>query len=352
MQTKFIATLGPASSSPAMIEKLIRAGVSVFRLNFSHGSHDEHGDRAASIRAAARKLKKEILILQDLSGLKIRIGQLAQPLSIKKNQKLQLICGATAAANPGEIPLPFRSFAASARVGQKVLMADGAMNFKVSKIAGEQIELVALNSGQLSSRKGVLVPGMDPGLSAITAKDLKDAEFGAKLKAEWVAASFVHSAADIRKLRKALAKFGSTAKIIAKIETRAALEKLEEIIEAADGIMVARGDLGLELEPWEVPGWQKNIVACTRRADKFCIVATQLLASMVTSPRPTRAEASDVFNAVLDGATHLMVSDETTVGEFPVEAVTMLRKTAGMAEHWMPTCQLPHREPRHLSLEM
>ncbi len=319
---KIVATIGPSSIDK--IEELIREGVDVFRLNFSHADHKTHKASIAKIRAAAKKLGTKTAILQDISGPKIRIGDIKGILELKKGDIIYLV--KQEPKSPYELTLSYPQIIDDLRPGEYVFFADGSIRAKVLEVKNGRAKLLIKNAGVLSSHKGVNFPHSNLSLSAITPKDEKDLIFGAKNGVDIVAISFVNSAADIQKARTILAKNSAHPWLVAKIETKKAVENRTDILQASDGVMVARGDLGIEVGIERVPVIQKRIIKEANKAKKPVITATQMLLSMVNSPFPTRAEVSDVANAVLDGSDAVMLSDETTVGKYPIEAVRVLRK--------------------------
>ena len=319
---KIVATIGPSSINK--IEQLIQEGVDVFRLNFSHADHKTHKASITKIRQIAKKLGTKTAILQDISGPKIRIGEIDGILELKKGDILYLV--KSKPKSPYELTLSYPQIIDDLRPGEYVFFADGSIRAKVVEVEKGRAKLLVKNAGVLSSRKGVNFPHSNLTLSAITPKDEKDLIFGAKNGVDIVAISFVNTSADIEKARSILAKNGANPWIVAKIETKKAVENLSSILEVSDGVMVARGDLGIEVGIERVPVIQKRIIKEANRLKKPAITATQMLLSMVNSPFPTRAEVSDVANAVLDGSDAVMLSDETTVGKYPIEAVRTLRK--------------------------
>ena len=327
--TKIVATIGPASSQPDQIRELFLAGADVFRLNFSHGSHKDHQARYQTIRALEAEMQHPIAILLDLQGPKLRVGNFAAGCAdIVAGQSFSFDLDPT----PGDTlraPLLHPEIYAAVSPGDLLLVDDGKLRFSVVSRTSQQCHTIALNSGVISNRKGVNVPTAILPLSALTEKDRADLAFGLELGVDWIALSFVQSAADMEELRTIV---GPRASLMAKLEKPSAIEQLEQIIAVSDGIMVARGDLGVELNPEEVPPLQKRIVAATRRSGKPVIVATQMLESMIESPAPTRAEVSDVANAVYDGADAVMLSAETAAGAWPEEAVTIMHRIATQVE--------------------
>lgn len=319
--TKIVATLGPASSDPAMIRQLFDAGVDVFRLNFSHGTHADHKLRFDAIRQIEADVGRPVGILMDLQGPKLRLGKIVDgKLELTTGQKIRLDLDPT----PGDInrvPLLHPEIFAAIRPGDDLLIDDGKVRLRVLSCTKEHADVQALNAGVISDRKGVNVPGAILPMSAMTAKDREDLDFGLSIGVDWIALSFVQRPEDIIELREIV---GNRAWIMAKLEKPSAIDSLEAIVASSDGVMVARGDLGVELPPEEVPVLQKRIVRACREAGKPVIVATQMLESMITSPVPTRAEVSDVATAVYDGVDAVMLSAESASGAYPIEAVTMM----------------------------
>ena len=327
-RTKILATLGPATNTPEKIEELMKAGANGFRLNFSHGSHEERIDQMQWIRDASAKLERPVAILQDLQGPKIRLGVLNdnnQP--VKKGDEIVL----DYAAEHDGLTMPVQyNLAEKVKVGEPIYLFDGKIRTTVVDIpSNTAIKLRVENDGTLMSKKGINLPDTDFGGDILTAKDMSDIEFGADKDIDFVALSFVQSEEDINNLRQILVGLGSTAQIIAKVETKAAIkpEALEAIVMASDGVMVARGDLAVEAGAEVVPIVQRQIIALCRKYGKLCIVATQMMASMVDAPEPTRAEVSDVATATIQGADVVMLSDETANGSYPIEAVAAMKKT-------------------------
>ena len=321
-KVKIVATLGPSSSDK--IEDMIKAGVDVFRLNFSHADHKTHKASIKKIREIAKKLNSKTAILQDISGPKIRIGEINGLLELKRGDKIRLVKNNPKSAY--DLTISYPEIIDQVEVGEYVFFADGSIRTKVIEKTPQYLVLEVKNEGILSSRKGVNFPHSNLKISAITPKDEKDLIFGAKNGVDIVAISFVNNKNDILKAKKILEENGASPWVIAKIETKKAVENLDEILEAADGVMVARGDLGIEVGIEKVPVIQKKIIRRANKLKKPVITATQMLLSMVNSPFPTRAEVSDVANAVMDGSDAVMLSDETTVGKFPIKAIETLVK--------------------------
>lgn len=319
--TKIVATLGPASSTPERLRALFEAGADVFRLNFSHGQPEDHRQRVDQLRALEKKYRHPVAILMDLQGPKLRLGTFAKgPMDLKKGQTLTFDMSST----PGtakRIPLPHPEIFKAARRDGLLLVDDGKVRLRIVDHDARTIHAEVEVAGTISDRKGVNLPNLVLPMSPMTAKDHKDLVFGLSLGVDWVALSFVQHANDIAELKKLV---GGRAAVMAKLEKPQAIEHLDEIIEQSDGIMVARGDLGVEMPPEAVPPLQKRILAAARVAGKPAIVATQMLDSMVHSPTPTRAEASDVATAVYDGTDAVMLSAESASGDYPVEAVTIM----------------------------
>jgi pyruvate kinase len=327
--TRIVATLGPSSSTPERIRALYRAGADVFRLNFSHGTHEEHRQRYDIIRALEAEMERPIAVLMDLQGPKLRLGKFAAgPATLEPGQGFRLDLD-KADGDSRRAPLPHREIFRAARPGGKLLIDDGRVRLRITAHGTDWIDTEVEIGGTVSDRKGVNLPDVTLPLSALTTKDRKDLDFGLELGVDWVALSFVQRAADIADLKKIVA---GRAAVVAKMEKPAAIEHLDEILQLTDALMVARGDLGVELPPEDVPPLQKRMIRAAREAGKPVIVATQMLDSMVHTPTPTRAEASDVATAVYDGTDAVMLSAESASGEFPVEAVAMMDRIAHRAE--------------------
>lgn len=332
-RTKIVATLGPSSSSPEMIRQLIHAGMDVARLNFSHGQYEDHANVIETLRKISSEMNKPVTILQDLQGPKIRVGQLPDgKIILHPGDLFQLIPDQVLPAGPTEIPIDYPFLAQEALPGMQVLLDDGLLEMRVEDIHGEKVICRVIEGGVLKSRKGVNFPNLQLTLPSLTDKDLKDLEFGLAHQVDWISLSFVRSAEDVLYLKELIAQRGVVCPVIAKIEKPQAIANLEEIIRVSSGIMVARGDLGVEICPEKVPLLQKKIIEQCNRAGKPVITATQMLESMIHEPRPTRAEASDVANAIIDGTDCIMLSGETAAGEFPVKAVEMMVKIAKEVE--------------------
>jgi pyruvate kinase len=331
--TKIVATLGPSSSAPDVVDKLIAAGVDVFRLNFSHGTHESHGAAFATIRAAATRAGRHIAILQDLSGPKIRTGALqgGQAIVLEPGQELRLAAG-DSEGGPGRVFTPYAPLVESARAGDRLLLDDGKIELKITGRDGADLVTAVVNGGSLGEHKGINAPGVALPANAVTPKDEDDLRFGLRLGVDLVALSFVQTPEDCHAARRIARAAGVDVPIVAKIERPQALDHLDAILAAVDGVMVARGDLGLECPLEQVPRIQKTIVARARALGRPVIVATQVLESMRTEPRPTRAEVSDAATAVDQGADAIMLSGETAAGRYPIGAVDVLRAIIRDAE--------------------
>lgn len=320
-RAKIVATVGPASSSPAMLKALFLAGVDTFRMNFSHGIHEDHAKVHAAIRALEDEVGRPIGILQDLQGPKIRIGTVRDGrFMVETGETISFVPGG-AEGDRTAIPLPHPEIFAAVIPGSDLLIDDGRVRVRVERLGTDRFDCKVINGGMISNRKGVNVPGVILELSPLTKKDRVDLAFGLELGVDWVAMSFVQKPSDLLEARGLI---GNRAGLMAKIEKPSALNNITDIIHLSDSIMVARGDLGVEIPPEDVPGRQKEIVHACRLAAKPVIVATQMLESMVSTPTPTRAEASDVATAIYDGADAVMLSAESATGQFPCEAVAMM----------------------------
>jgi pyruvate kinase len=325
-RAKIVCTLGPASSTPERIGELIDAGMSVARLNFSHGSHEDHARMLGIVRGEAERRNRAVAVLLDLQGPKIRVGRFA-------NGQVELRAGAefTITTEPvvgdeRRVSTSYTLLPLDVKPGDQILLDDGYLALAVTGVSGGEVRTVVVTGGTLKNNKGINLPGVDVSAPALSEKDRQDIGFALRLGVDYVALSFVRRAEDVIEAKRLLTVDQVQIPVIAKIEKPQALERLGEIIDAADGVMVARGDLGVELGPEKVPLWQKRIIEETNRRGKIVITATQMLESMITQPRPTRAEASDVANAVLDATDALMLSGETASGAHPIEAVrTMAR---------------------------
>ena len=332
-KTKIVATLGPSSSSPEVIRKLILAGMDVARLNFSHGSYQDHSNLIGILRKISAELDKPVTILQDLQGPKIRVGMLPDnQIILKQGSLMQLVPVENYLEKPDEIPIDYPYAAEEAQPGMQVLLDDGLLEMIVEEIKGETVICKVIEGGVLKNRKGVNFPNLNLKLPSLTEKDRRDLAFGIDHNVDWISLSFVRTASDIKELKSIIESRGVTKPVIAKIEKPQAIDHLEEIVEEVQGVMVARGDLGVEMSPERVPLLQKQIIELCNRMGKPVITATQMLESMMHESRPTRAEASDVANAIIDGTDCIMLSGETAAGDFPVKAVQMMDKIAREVE--------------------
>jgi pyruvate kinase len=327
--TKIVATLGPASSTPEMIETLFQTGADIFRLNFSHGTHKEHRDRMAAIRHIERQYSQPIATIADLQGPKLRIGCFAKgSIALKAGQAFRLDFD-PAPGDAKRVQLPHPELMEALSPGSEILLDDGRVRLRVTRQAGEYLDTSVVSGQGLSDRKGVNVPGVVLPLAALTGKDRADLAAALEIGIDWIALSFVQRPADVIEARQLI---GDRARLIVKLEKPQAVDHLDALIQLSDGMMVARGDLGVELPPEEVPVLQRRIIKAVRQAGKPVIVATQMLESMVSAPAPTRAEASDVATAVYEGADAVMLSAETASGAYPIEAVEIMNRIAARIE--------------------
>lgn len=335
-KTKIVCTLGPASSSEEMISRLIQAGMDVARVNMSHGDHAGHAKVIKRLRAASARLGKPLAILLDLQGPKIRTGKImGGRVEIKSGARITL----TTKAVEGTAELVSTSYAhlpKDVSEGDPILIDDGKLRLKVVSVKGHDVHCVVVNGGWLSNHKGINLPGVELSTPSVTAKDMKDLHFGLKNGVDYIALSFVRRAEDVARVKRVIASKGKDTPVIAKIEKPEALEQLRAIMAASDGVMVARGDLGVELEAEKVPLIQKDIIQLANQAKILVITATQMLESMTEYPSPTRAEASDVANAIFDGTDAVMLSGETAAGKYPIEAASMMARICEAAENSAP----------------
>ena len=333
-RSKIVCTLGPASDAPRVLAGMIAAGMDVARLNFSHGEAAQHRARFEAVRREARRARRNVAILQDLQGPKLRLGKFAEGrVEIVSGETVLLATAPGVVGSPRVIPVPLLTLARDCRPGDAVLLDDGRVRLRVKRRRGRDLEAEVEIGGALSDHKGVALPGSTMSIPAFTPKDRRDAAFGRTLGVDLVAMSFVRTVRDVEQARRHL---GPGTPLIAKMEKPQAIENVEAIVQAADGIMVARGDLGVELPLERVPGIQKRLVRQANLLARPCIVATEMLESMIQAPRPTRAEVSDVANAVLDGADAVMLSAETAVGHDPVAAVETMARIVEEAERSAP----------------
>ena len=339
-RTKIVATLGPATASGEQIAALVAAGMDAARLNFSHGKHAEHKELAKRVRDAGSRDGGRLALIADLQGPKLRVGDLTEPVRLMPGDEVVVV--AEEAARPGELPISPAVIGEVLAPGHDVLIDDGLVRLRVVSVHEGRAVCEVINGGLVSAHKGVNVPGVPVPIPALTRKDVEDLELALELGVDYVALSFVRSAADVRDLRELIEQAGSPARIIAKIEKAEAVDALDAVLEETDAVMVARGDLGVEIGPASVPLLQKRIILRALERGKPVITATQMLESMIHQAEPTRAEASDVANAILDGSSALMLSGETAVGEFPVESVAYMDRIARVVE---PSIVYRHQFP-------
>jgi len=325
-RTKIVCTLGPSSNTLEGIEKLYRSGMNVVRINFSHGSHEDHKRTIGYVREVAKKYQYSLPVLMDLQGPKIRVGQMKDGGQVLKEGQLVKITPEQVIGTSEVIPIDYSGLVDDAKEGNQILVDDGLLELRIIKKHDRELTAKVLVGGLLKSRKGVNLPDIDISMPSLTEKDIEDLEFGLDIGVDYVAMSFVRSARDVQEVISRVRAKGSNAAIIAKIEKPEAVKVIDEIIEEADGIMVARGDLGIEIPSEQVPLVQKKIIERCRTAGKPVITATQMLDSMIVNPRATRAESSDVANAVMDGTDAVMLSGETAAGKYPAEAVQTMVK--------------------------
>ena len=335
-RTKIVCTMGPACNKEETIAALIAAGMNVARLNFSHGTHDEHAALIAAIRRMSRRLSKPVSILQDLQGPKIRTGVLAggDPVMLKDQAQFTITTRMIQGTN-SEVSTTYEGLPGDVHRGDRLLLDDGRLELAVESVDPTDVHTRVVHGGILKEHKGINLPGVIVNIPSMTAKDHEDLAFGVAQGVDYIAISFVRRAQDVADVKRSLVEVDPSAAklpIIAKLEKPSALDNLDEILQVADGVMVARGDMGVELSPQQVPTAQKRIIAAANRQRKIVITATQMLESMMTNPLPTRAEASDVANAIYDGSDAVMLSGETATGEYPIESVRMMAAISKEAE--------------------
>src|SRR5579875_3218446 len=346
-KVRILATLGPASNSGDMIRQLAQAGADAFRVNMSHGTHEDHQHRIETIRALEKELERPTTILADLQGPKLRVGLFEGGAAMLENGQSFVLDRDKALGNADRVELPHKEIFSAVLPGTRLLIDDGKIIQRVVKVSPERIETIVEVGGRISNNKGLNVPDVVLPLAALTDKDRADLVFALDQGVDWVALSFVQRPEDVAEARRLIA---GRASLLAKIEKPAAVDRLEGILELADAVMVARGDLGVELPPEEVPPLQKRIVEAARRMGRPVVVATQMLESMITAPTPTRAEVSDVATAVYDGADAVMLSAETAAGQFPYEAVSMMDRIVARVERdegWQATNAAGRPTPEH-----
>lgn len=335
-KTKIIVTIGPASRDPEILGQLLEAGMDCARLNFSHGTLEEHGDVIRTLRELARQRQRPVAILQDLGGIKLRLGQMDGSVRLNPGEVVSMVSDA-ASDRPDVLPFPQPEVLRNLRPGHKVFISDGTVSLEVLEAGDHNVKLQVLNSaGLLSSFKGVNLPGVTIDQPVLTEADKIALLYGMEQQVDWVAVSFVRSSADIAYAKDYLKAIGSNALVMAKMERGDGIDNIDSILEEVDGVMVARGDMGVEIPMEQVPLVQKSMVKKANEAAKVSAIATQMLRSMVESPTPTRAEVSDITNAVLDGCDAILLSDETAMGQFPVETVKVAESTIRSAESIYP----------------
>ena len=339
-RTKIVATLGPASATSDLVTGLAKAGMDGARLNFSHGTHEEHAANARLVRAAQKEVGRPIALIADLQGPKVRIGDLDQPVVVRPGD--DVVVAGEDDARDGDLPVAPAVLGSVLKPGQDVLIADGLVRLRVEEVESGRARCEVITGGFIEEHKGVNLPGVPLPVPSLTEKDLADLEFALELEVDYVAQSFVRSRADVAALRAKLEEAGSQAWVIAKIELKEAITDLDGILDEADAVMIARGDLGVEIGVAEVPLLQKRIILAALDHGKPAITATQMLETMIGRPEPTRAEASDVANAILDGTSAVMLSAETAVGTYPVEAVETMDRIARAVE---PSLGYRHQLP-------
>lgn len=332
-KTKIVATLGPVSSSAKMLQRLIHAGVDIFRLNFSHGDNEEKRELIERIREVSTKSGKDVGILADLQGPKIRTGKMRDgAMQLTKGDEVT-ITTADILGERGMIPTIYRELPRDVRPGSKILLDDGLLELRVNSVLGEEVFCQVVTGGTLKNNKGINLPGVKVSAPCLTEKDLKDLAFCLEVGVDFIALSFVRTAEDVEELKRIISASGNKVPVVAKIEKPEALRNFNKILKATDAVMVARGDLGVEVQAEKVPVYQKKIIAACNQAGKPVITATQMLDSMIKNPRPTRAETSDVANAIIDGTDAVMLSAETASGDYPIESVETMAKVAIDVEH-------------------
>lgn len=346
-RTKIVATIGPASDSPDMIRKMLLAGMNVARLNFSHGKYEDHAERIQRLRDAAEELNLPLLLLQDLQGPKIRVGDLpAEGMQLTAGEWITLVPIADYTGQPNTVGIDYPYVAEEAEPGTQVLLDDGLLELRVEKVDGNAVQCKVVEGGLLKSHKGVNFPTLNIRLPSMTEKDKRDLDFGIEQGVDLISLSFVRQPGDIQTLKALLKERGADIPVLAKLEKPQAIANLEAIVDECDAVMVARGDLGVEMSPEKVPMIQKQIIHLCNHKGIPVITATQMLDSMIHNPRPTRAEASDVANAIMDGTDAVMLSGESAVGDYPLESVKMLARIATEVE---PSIQFANYPPNRLN---
>ena len=335
-KTKIIVTIGPSSRDPEILDQLLEAGMDCARLNFSHGTLEEHGEVIRTLRELSDRRERPVAILQDLGGIKLRLGQMANPVQLNPGDVVSMVSDA-ASDRPDVLPFPQAGVLRNLRPGHKVFISDGTVSLEVLEAGEDSVKMRVLSSGaSISSFKGVNLPGVTIDQPVLTEADKVALQFGMQQDVDWVAVSFVRRSADITYAKDYLRSIGSNSLVMAKMERGDGIDNIDSILEEVDGVMVARGDMGVEIPMEEVPLVQKSMVKKANEAAKVSAIATQMLLSMVESPTPTRAEVSDITNAVLDGCDAILLSDETAMGKFPVETVKVAESTIRSAESIYP----------------
>ncbi|MCY7008704.1 pyruvate kinase PykF [Fusobacterium simiae] len=349
-KTKIVCTIGPVTESVETLKELLKRGMNVMRLNFSHGDYEEHGMRIKNFRQAMSETGIRGGLLLDTKGPEIRTMTLenGKDVSIKAGQKFTFTTDQSVVGNSQRVAVTYKDFAKDLKVGNMVLVDDGLLELDVVEINGNEVVCVARNSGDLGEKKGINLPGISVNLPALSEKDIEDLKFGCRNNIDFVAASFIRKASDVNEVRKVLQENGGErVQIISKIESQEGLDNFDKILEASDGIMVARGDLGVEIPVEEVPCAQKMMIKKCNRVGKVVITATQMLDSMIKNPRPTRAEANDVANAIIDGTDAIMLSGETAKGKYPLEAVDVMNKIAQKVDPTITSFYVGRSSNRH-----
>lgn len=346
-KTKIVCTVGPASNNRETLKRMIESGMDVMRLNFSHGSHEEHKKNIDLMKELRRETGRHIGIMLDTKGPEIRTGEIEKPVMLEQGQSF-FLTDREIIGNKEGCSVTYKALSKDVSVGSRIMIDDGLIELKVEAIEGGDIKCIVVNSGMISSKKGINLPGVRTNLPSITDKDIEDLVFGAACEVDFIAASFIRKADDVRQIRRLLDENGgSEIRIIAKLENQEGVERLDEILAEADGIMVARGDMGVELSPEQIPLIQKRIIQSCNKAGKPVITATQMLDSMIRNPRPTRAEVGDVANAIFDGTDCVMLSGETAAGKYPVESVEMMRDIALATEESLDYKHILEQKKQH-----
>ena len=332
-KTKIIATIGPASMQRSVLRRMVIAGMNVARINMSHGSHDQHEEIIAKVRELSRETERPVGIMLDLQGPKIRTGKLKQgrPIYLKRNSQVRITIR-DIEGDEERISTTYKGLVSDVSIGDKILLDNGLIELRVLDKERDSVICKVINGGLLGENKGINLPGVKVSAPSLTQKDIADLEFGIRNNVDYFALSFVREAENVKELKQLISSYKANVPVIAKIEKPEAVKNIDEILEVADGIMVARGDLGVEIRPEQVPGVQKSIIHKAILADRPVITATQMLESMTENPIPTRAEASDVANAIYDGTDAIMLSEETATGKYPVKAVQMMARIASKTE--------------------